>query len=314
MDVKNKTRSPKDLGFGTLAKSNNAKLINKDGSFNVRRKGLKFKDSFHFYHYLITAPIWKFSLIIFLYFGIVNIIFTSIFLIIGTNHIGGIIANNKWERLYETFFFSAQTLTTVGYGRINPVGFSASFVASLESLIGLMGFAIITGLLYGRFSMPGTNILFSNNIIIAPYQNKNALMFRMANLRKSQLIETEVQLVIAYNKKENDKQQRVFINLELERYKINFFPLTWTVVHPIDENSVLNNMSINDIIESQTEFTVLVKAFDDTFNQQVYSRYSYTHHDVVNGAKFILTHNAANDGVIEIDFEKFHKYENATLN
>jgi len=305
---------PKDLGFGTTATSTDIKLINKDGTFNVRRKGLKFHESFHFYHYLITIPWWKFHVIIFSYFLVANLIFSSIFMFIGVEHIGGMIANTWWEKTYETFFFSAQTLTTVGYGRINPIGFAASALAAVESMLGLMGFALITGVLYGRFSRPDTNILFSKNALISPYKNVNAIMFRMANLRQSQLIETEVQFVIGYNKIVNGTTQRAFDTLALERDKINFFPLSWTIVHPLDDNSDLRGFTVEDFKKYKAEFTVSVKAFDDTFHQQVYARYSYSYSDMISGHKFVRSYNAAHDGVIEMDFEKFHLFEEALLN
>ncbi len=308
------TSAPKDLGFGTNAASSGIRLINKDGTFNVRRKGLKPYESFHFYHYLITVPWWKFHTIIFLYFFFANLFFTIIFMLVGFEHIGGMIANSFWEQCYETFFFSAQTLTTVGYGRINPVGFMASLVASLESMLGLLGFALITGVLYGRFSRPDTNILFSKNAIIAPYKNMNAIMFRMANLRESQLIETEVQFVVGYNKIVNGVPQRAFETLSLERDKINFFPLSWTIVHPLDELSSIKELSLVDLKSANAEFTVLVKAFDDTFHQHVYARYSYSYSDIISGVKFVPTYQSAADGVIEMDFDKFHRYNEAILN
>lgn len=305
---------PKDLGFGTTAASGSTRLINKDGTFNVRRTGLKFQETFHFYHYLITAPWWKFHSIIVLYFLVVNLCFTSTYLYLGSEHIGGIIATNAWERFYETFFFSAQTLTTVGYGRINPIGFATSAVAALESMLGLLGFALITGVLYGRFSRPDSNVLFSKNVILAPYKEMNGLMFRMANMRKSQLIETKVQFVMGYNKMVNGLPTRAFDTLTLERERINFFPLSWTVVHPIDEFSPLYNLSMQELKEANVEFTVLVRAFDDTFHEQVYSRYSYLVSDLVDGVKFVPTYKPDADGVIVMDFSQFHLFKEAPLN
>ena len=124
------TNAPNDLGFGTNAANRNVRLINPDGTFNVRRIGLKFTESFHFYHYLITLSWIKFFAVITLFFLLTNVLFTSLYMLIGAEHIGGMIANNLWQKCYETFFFSTQTLTTVGYGRINPTGFLTSAIAA----------------------------------------------------------------------------------------------------------------------------------------------------------------------------------------
>lgn len=311
---KQESNAPNDLGFGTQMSNRNVRLINPDGTFNVRRIGLNFSESFHFYHYLITLSWTKFFTVITLFFLFANFCFTSVYMLIGIEHIGGMIAHNWWQKFYETFFFSTQTLTTVGYGRINPTGFFTSAVAALESMLGLMGFALITGVLYGRFSRPESKILFSKNLVLAPYKEMNAIMFRMANMRKSQLIETEVQFVVGYNKQVNGVAQRVFITLALERSKINFFPLSWTVVHPIDDKSSLKGVPMQELYDGNAEFSVLVKAFDDTFHQHVYARYSYLMKDMVEGVKFIPTYSQASDGVIEMDFQKFDHYIDAKLN
>jgi len=307
-------KTPNDLGFGTQMSNRNVRFINPDGGFNVRRLGLSFSESFHFYHYLITLSWLKFLSAITLFYLLANCCFTAFYMLIGVEHIGGMIAHNAWQKFYETFFFSTQTLTTVGYGRINPTGFLTSAVAAVESMLGLMGFALITGVLYGRFSRPDSKILFSKNIILSPYKDVNAIMFRMANLRKSQLIETEVQFVVGYNKMVNGAPQRAFITLDLERSKINFFPLSWTVVHPIDDSSALKDVSMKELADGNAEFSVLVKAFDDTFHQQVYARYSYLMNDMVEGVKFVPTYSQAADGVIEMDFEKFDHYAAIQLN
>ena len=311
---KQAAKTPNDLGFGTQMSNRNVRFINPDGSFNVRRLGLSFSESFHFYHYLITLSWSKFFSVITLFFLLANCCFTALYMLIGVEHIGGMIAHNAWQKFYETFFFSTQTLTTVGYGRINPTGFFTSAVAAVESMLGLMGFALITGVLYGRFARPNSKILFSKNIIVSPYKQVNAIMFRMANLRKSQLIETEVQLVVGYNKMVNGAPQRAFITLELERSKINFFPLSWTVVHPIDDSSALKDVSMKELADGNAEFSVLVKAFDDTFHQHVYARYSYLMNDMVEGVKFVPTYSQASDGIIEMDFEKFDHYASIQLN
>jgi hypothetical protein len=164
-----------------------------------------------------------------------------------------------FEKFYDAIFFSAQTLTTVGYGRISPVGFSTNLIAAIESLFGVISFALLTGICFGKFSRPSAKILFSKNIVVAPYKNANALMFRLVNARKNQFIESEIQVVLALNALKDGERKRIFYRLNLEIEKINFFPLPWTIVHPIDEKSPLNNMQIKEFEEGNPEISIMFK-------------------------------------------------------
>ena len=263
-----------DLGFGNKV-NGNGRLLNHDGSFNLKRKGLTWQQKFSPYHWLISITWRHFLLMIILLYVTINLLFAFIYYSLGVDtHLLGVFASSESEKFTEAFFFSAQTLTTVGYGRINPIGFYASFIAAVEAFAGLISFALITGILYGRFSKPTAKILFSDNAIFAPYRNINGFMFRIANGRSNQLIEIEVQVTLSYSVHENNNLQRRYVPLKLERDKINFFPMTWTIVHPIDNNSPLDGFSISDLEEADAEFFIIIKAFDDTFCQTVYSRNS----------------------------------------
>lgn len=198
-------------------------MLNKDGSFNLRRTGYSFWKNLNLFHFLVDMKWSKFIALIFMAYLVVNVLFAILYYAIGIEHLAGIEGNTALEKFWEAFFFSAQSLTTVGYGRISPVGFATSFIASVEAMIGLLGFAIITGLLYGKFSKADAKILFSEKAIIAPYKNINAFEFRIANQRINQLLEVEVQVLVARNVLNNGKLQRSFLPLKLETNKINFF-------------------------------------------------------------------------------------------
>jgi inward rectifier potassium channel len=216
------------------------------------------------------------------------------------------------HQFLEAFFFSSQTITTLGYGRVAPVGIFANTFAALESMIGLMVFALATGLLYGRFSRPDAKLLYSEHAVIAPYQDINALMFRLINKRRNQLIELEIDVTIGFF--DVATQKRSFARLELERNKINLFPLSWTIVHPINEASPFWKKSPDDFAKMKLEVIVLLKGFDDTFSQTIYSRTSYTNSEIVWGKKFLPMFSSREDGRAEVDLRKINLMENAPLN
>ena len=299
----------KDLGFGTKALNQTRRLINRDGSFNVKRRGLPLKQTLSFYHSLLTISWMKFHIVIFLSYVSINLVFAFIYMWVGVQNLQGIVGQTIIERFWDAFFFSIQTFTTVGYGRISPVGFGAGTVSAIESLVGLMSFALATGLIYGRFSRPSANIVYSKNAVIAPYRDITAFEFRIVNARKSQLIEAEMQVMLSMKDIKNGSRKRSFHELNLERQKVNFFTLNWTIVHPIDEESPLYGFTEKDLIKSDAEFLILLKAYDDTFAQTVHSRSSYKFNEVVWGAKFQSIYSEDSQEITMIDFEKFHDIE-----
>jgi inward rectifier potassium channel len=207
----------------------------------------------------------------------------------------------------SAYFFSIQTFTTVGYGGIVPDGFSANLVASFEALVGLLSFALATGLLYGRFSRPSARILFSRNAVIAPYKDIKALMFRVANLRNNDLIEVEANLLTVFADPVN--HNRKYYGMKLERKSVYFFPLSWTIVHPIDEDSPFYNKSAKELKELQTEVLVQFKAFDDTFSQTVHTRFSYIVDEIIWNAKFKPAFEPDEKGEIIFDLDRIHDFE-----
>ncbi|MBC8110035.1 MAG: hypothetical protein H7Y04_03140 [Verrucomicrobia bacterium] len=292
----------KELGFGTNI-TETIRLINTDGSFNVKRIG---GNGFNLYHTLITMSWAKFNVLVLCIFLLTNAFFALLYMLIGLDQLAGIEPGNTLvNNFFEALFFSCQTFTSVGYGRVNPIGFMSGLVSSVEALVGLLAVALATGLLYARFARPNAHLIFSKNVLIAPYQGGKALMFRFANARSNQLIEVEVTVTVSLVAMQENKAVRQFLDLRLERNLVKLFPLSWTLVHPIDENSPLKNFSTTEEFKSVgSEIMVMVKAFDDTFSQTVYARYSYTAEDLIWGAKFVTVFqpNAQNDTVVlELD-------------
>jgi inward rectifier potassium channel len=307
--VRNTKDEIKDTGFGT--QSARQRSINPNGTFNIEKTGLPFMDTSNFYTNLITMKAWKFIGIILTSYLIANTIFAAIYYAIGVEHFNGVSGVTPRDKFFDAFFFSAQTISTVGYGHISPNGFATSIVAAIESMVGILGFAVVTGVLYGRFSKPKAKIMFSQKAIVAPYRNMKGLMFRIANKRKNQLIEVEVDVVIALNMLEEDRVIRRFFTLELERRKVSFFPLSWTIVHPINEQSPISGFTAEDLENSEAELFILIKGFDDTYSQTVHSRYSYIAEDIEWNKKFINIIKQNEEGKTVLELDKIDSFEKA---
>jgi len=311
---KRKFNPEDDLGFGPQPVMKSQPLINKDGSVNVRRKGLPFFRTDNNYHTLITMSWTRFWMLVLTGYLIVNIIFAFIYVSIGVDNLDGVGSDGGLQHFLDAFFFSAQTISTVGYGHISPKGNTTNFVAALESMMGLLAFALATGLLYGRFSRPSAKILYSENILIAPYlENSRGVMLRLANLRRNILIDLEIEIIFSFNEEVDDKIVRRFYPLDLERRQVSILTLNWTVVHPLDENSPLKDMTEEDLRKTEASFSILLKAFDDTFSQTINSRTAYTHKNIVWGGKFKPAFERDDDGRIVLDLSRISEYDEVLL-
>jgi len=308
---KNRPEDLKEFGFGTKVYETNQRLVTKTGRSNVRRKGLSFLEELSFYHSLITMPWWKFNLLVAGAYLSVNLLFAVLYYYIDIANINGMVAANNFERFMEAFFFSTQSLTTVGYGRLNPVGIVDSTIAAFESMMGLLGFALATGLLYGRFSRPVVKMLYSNVGVIAPYRDMHGFMIRLANKRKNDLIEVEAQMIYSWVTNENGKESRHFQDLTLELKRITVLSSTWTLVHPIDDNSPMKDLTPKDLEARNVEVVINIKAFDESFSQTVYTRTSYKYNEIVSNVKFISAISPLPDGSILVELDKISDYEKA---
>ncbi len=304
-----------EFGFGSSSNQAGKRILNKDGTANIVRLGEPKFSLVNIYHSLIMMKWWKFITIIVFYYIFLNVFFSLLYYYFTPDELAGMIFSSEKERFREIFFFSAQSLTTVGYGRINPVGTMASTIASFEAFIGLMGFAIATGLLYGKFSRPTAKLQYSKNALIAPYSHPvhsinapTALMFRIVNARNNQLIEVEAMILFAYNETVEGKTKRRFQQLKLEVDKINLLAMTWTIVHPINPESPLYNVKEEDMEILDAEMIINIKAIDDTYVQQIYARNSYKWQEMVWGARFEPIITLAPDGRTAIDMRKLSSY------
>ncbi len=303
----NKVNEYRNSGFGTKTDHEPDRLLNQDGSLNVKKTGLKFFDHFSIFHFLVTTNWFTFNIIVIGSYILVNVFFGFVYWQIGIEEIG-IKHDTSLEDFLESIYFSAQTFSTVGYGRANPGSHWANLVAFSEMLIGMMYLALAAGLLFARFSRPVAKIIFSKKALVAPYQGGKGFMFRLTNAKTNLLLEVSIKVLLVMHESVNGQKVRRFYDLPLELNKINMLPLSWTVVHPIDENSPVTDMDIDDLKKSKAEFMILLTGYNNTLSQQVHARTSYKPENIEWDAKFSNIF-AYKHGKTIIKVDKIGQYE-----
>jgi len=303
-------KQAQDPGLGEKYFKHTKRIINKDGSFNIKRTGGGLS-SINAFHYLINISWTKFLLIVFAGFIFVNLVFALLYQLAGIENLSNASSTDGVQSFLNTFFFSVQTFATVGYGGIHPTGLFSNIISSLESMTGILSFALATGLLYGRFSKPSAKIIFSDRAIIAPFQEGKALMFRVANSRDNILMEMEANAMMTFLDKSDSRFTRKYFPLKLQINFIHFFPLPWTVVHPIDEDSPLFGKTSKDLVDLEAEVLIMIKGFDDSFSQNVITRSSYKFDEIDWDVKFVRAYSTDETGETFVDLEKVSETEKA---
>jgi len=279
------------------------RTINDDGSFNVDRRGGSWRH-LHPYLFLLNLKWPIFIAGLFAAYFVANLFFAILYWFFAQGELQGNDAATEWGRFLNDFFFSAHTLTTVGYGNIAPHGLAANVISSVEALTGVLAFAIATGLLFGRFSRPSARIAFSRNVLVTPYADAMSLQFRIVNLRPNVLMELEARVLLMTVERGDGSLRRVYKPLNLERPAVQFLPLTWTIVHPIDEESPFRDMSKEQMAGMEAELLILIRAWDDTFSQTVHARHSYAYDEFAWNARFAPAFHVNEDGALVLDVDK----------
>ncbi|HZR24709.1 MAG TPA: ion channel [Vicinamibacterales bacterium] len=307
-DTPQHERLRQDLGLGgKMSERSRVRLLNHDGTFNVRRNDLSPFHPFNAYHTLLSLPIPRLLGLMATGYVALNVFFAMLYWLAGPDALAGAAAD-PLRRFEDCVFFSVQTVATIGYGKIVPATRLANILVSFEALVGLLGFAILSGLLFARFTRPTAKISFSANAIVAPYEGGWALMFRLVNLRNHDL--TDVKAVVSFARwvVEDGVRSREFDQLRLERDAIIFMPVHWVVVHPITDASPFRGLTAASLADADPEIVCLITADDETFAQTVHSKTSYDKHDIVWGAKFRDMYLADRDHVA-IDISRLSDFD-----
>ncbi|MGB3181778.1 MAG: ion channel [Cyclobacteriaceae bacterium] len=297
-----------DPGTGVKYRRKTKRIINPDGSFNVRKiVPFSYNDG---YTNLINMTWVKFLCFISLIVLLINVVFASLYFLAGAETIGKTESTGWVDSFLYCLYFSFQSFTTVGYGAMHPTGHLSNVISSVETVLGWGLFAIITGLLYGRFSRPSARIRFSNKVMFARDKDNNlSLQFRIANQRKNMLVNLHAVVMLKLVEHSADGFNRNYFELPLKMDSIHFFPLNWTLVHTIDGQSPLTGLRLEDLKMKDVELLVLITGFDDTFSQDVHTRYSYVHDDIVWEGSFRHPFYTDDEGDIIFPMHWLDEYE-----
>ncbi|MFD1467705.1 ion channel [Hymenobacter caeli] len=290
-----------DPGIGEKFSQRTQRAINHDGTFNVRRRG--GPPTHDPYQRLILMPWGRFFGEVSVLFLLLNGAFALAYMALGLENLPGVAApHGWWQDFLSALFFSVQTFTSVGYGHVYPGSNGAGALSSLEALVGVLTFALATGLLYGRFSRPTARILFSRVAVVSRRPDGTpSLQFRVANRRANILIELSAQVLVKFT--DAATKNVSYAALPLERESVSFLPLTWTLVHDLGPGSPLHGLSAADYAARDTEIIVTLKGYDDTFAQNVYSRNSYVASEIAWYHRFRQAYNVGEDGIAEVDLD-----------
>lgn len=295
-----------DLGLGqVVAQESRERFLNKDGSFNVARGGLGFWRSLSLYYDLVSISWSVFFVLLLAAYLLVNASFALLYLAAGPGALSEM-PSGLLARFWACFFFSVQTFGTIGFGHVYPNSFLADLLVTAEAFVGLLGVALATGVLFARFSKPRSRILFSQQAVIAPFGGGWALMFRVVNAQRTQIIEVEAEVTYAWFEGRDDpatgeRRLRRFRALPLERQRVSFFPLAWTLVHPIDAGSPLWGRTHQDLLESEAEVLAILRGLDDAVYGAVRARSSYRADEIVWHARFSDMYRRDRPGRVSID-------------
>jgi len=282
------------------------RLLNPDGSVNFERIGLENSRVRDLYHFLLTAS-WSqlFAILALLYLG-GNSLFAGLYLIGGPN-----IENARPASFVDAFAFSVETMATIGYGAMYPKTLWAHTLVTIEAFVGLFAVALVTGLVFAKFSRPTARVVFSRNAVLGRWKGTPALLFRIANARGTSIVEAQMHVALARDETTSDGEViRRFYDLPLARERTLLFSLSWTVIHPIAPGGLLSDATPESLRNMRAEIIASMIGFDDAFAQTVHVRHVYDTEDLVWGARFVDMFSDASEATRRrVDFRRFHDLE-----
>lgn len=303
-----KTRAVRveDPGIGTTFERPLERLMAKDGKFKVDRIG-QVSGMREGFVALATMPIWRLVLTFVMGYLTMNLIFGSLYMLIGVEQMGNANMTTLTTRWMSAIGMSVQTLTTVGYGSLFPNSPATWGLAAVEGVFGILGFSLISAVIYARFARPNTRIAYSDKALIAPFKEGWSLQLRLANRRTTMLMEIEARLLLVMADVDDQGERLNYYNLKLQFDRVSFLPLSWTLVHPILPESPLAGITNADLIERRAEVILVLKGIDEGYMQQVITRHSFRFDEIVWGGRYVRAFSAK-DGSMRLDLNKLSDF------
>lgn len=275
-----------------------------DGRFHILGLGTWYAYWRDPYYLMLTVPWQGFFAITVALYVVANAIAAMLFCLGGP----GTIANSD-DSFLDAFFFSVQTSASIGYGAMTPATLYGDALVMLEAIVSILGIAVLTGLAYARFAKPTAQVLFSKVAVVTPFKGTPTLMFRAANERRNQILEAQMRVHLTLDEYSDERMMRRFYELDLLRDRNPSFFLTWTALHPIDENSPLYGLTHQDLVRTSAALLVSLSGIDQTVNQAIHTRHNYYANDLKWDKQFKDIIYEMEDGDRYIDFADFHEVE-----
>ena len=279
------------------------RFLSREGRSNLVLVGLRRHFYTDVYHSWLRAP-WRvaFAAVTLVYLA-VNCLFAVAYLWVGG------VENLDSSSFADAFFFSVQTIATIGYGHLVPISHAANALVTLESLIGLLGVALATGLLFAKFARPTARVLWSDVAVVAPFEGVPSLMFRVANQRGNQVVEAQIRVTLLISEETREGiPLRRNIDLRLIRSQSTVFALSWTVIHPLTADSPLVTHTRDQLQSGRAEIVASLTGLDDAFNQTIHSRHVWAMDEIAWNARFVDIIGALPDGRQGVDYRRFHDF------
>ncbi|MEG3850783.1 ion channel [Microcoleus sp. herbarium19] len=283
------------------------RLVYRKGQFtlNIVKLGVPRLHLADLYHWLLTLSWPQFFILICFSYVITNSLFAFAYLAGGD-----CIANARPGSFKDAFYFSVQTMATIGYGSMYPRTDYANTIVCIQALFGLWGVAMVTGLAFSRFSRPTARVIFSRVAVIAPFNGIPTLMYRTGNQRFNQILEAQQRATLIRDEVTSEGQfMRRFYDLQLVRSQSPIFALTWTVMHAIDESSPLFQLTAKDLSECQAEIVITLTGIDETVSQTIHARHSFVAAEIMWDMRFVDIISRKPDGKRVVDYTRFHEVD-----
>lgn len=281
------------------------RVLTRDNRINIVRRGLPKGHRGDWYHSLLVSSWPRLLALMGGTFVTANSVFAFAYLL---GHQS--IASAREGSFADAFFFSVQTMATIGYGSMAPHTLYANVLVCIEAMVGLLGLAMVTGLVFAKFSRPTARVLFSNVAVLTRRDGVPSLMFRMANQRGNQIVDARIHVVLALTETtpEGETLRRLH-DLRMTREQNALFALSWTAVHPINAASPFHGATKESLVASEAEIIISLTGIDESFSQTVHARHSWIAEEIIWGARFVDILSRLPDGRRQVDYRRFHDVE-----